>query len=156
VGSARAVDASVDRVLAEERQAGIDRIEAYAGLQGKVETLCLDFVEFLCREKAKGARIIGYGAAAKGNTLLNYCGVRPYLIDFVADVTPAKVGKFLPGSHIPVYGEEKIAEHKPDYVVILPWNWEKEIKDRLRFIGAWDGKFVTAIPRLTVATAADA
>jgi 2-polyprenyl-3-methyl-5-hydroxy-6-metoxy-1,4-benzoquinol methylase len=152
-GSTRAVEASVGRVLADEVRAGLDRVETYAGLQGKVEALCRTFIEFICREKTKGAKIAGYGAAAKGNTLLNYCGIKPYLIDFVADITPAKVNKFLPGSHIPVYGEEKIAECKPDYVVILPWNWEKEIKDRLQFIGAWDGKFVTAIPKLTVATA---
>lgn len=152
-GSARAVDASVERILAEEVRAGLDRIDTYTGLQGRVEALCRNFVEFLCRQKDKGAKIAGYGAAAKGNTLLNYCGIKPYLIDFVADVTPAKMGKFLPGCHIPVYGEEKIAEFRPDYVVILPWNWEKEIKDRLRFIEAWGGRFVTVIPKLTVTDA---
>ncbi len=152
-GAARAVDASVRQVLAEEVEAGLNRLETYTGLQGKVEALCRVFVEFLCREKAKGAKIAGYGAAAKGNTLLNYCGVKPYLIDFVADLTPAKVGKFLPGSRIPVCGEEKIAERKPDYVVILPWNWEKQIKDRLQFIGEWGGKFVTVIPKLKITNA---
>ncbi len=152
-GSGRAKDPSVEKVATDERAFGLYEFENYFGLQAKVDSLCLDFLEFLIREKKKGAKIIGYGAAAKGNALLNYCGVKPYLIDFVADITPAKQNKFLPGSRIPVYGEDKIEEHKPDYIVILPWNWEKEIKSRLGFVSKWGGKFVTVIPALKITEA---
>jgi 2-polyprenyl-3-methyl-5-hydroxy-6-metoxy-1,4-benzoquinol methylase len=152
-GCGRPVEESVAKVLADEAAAGLNRIEAYDGMQPRVDALCRDFLEFLCREKAKGATIAGYGAAAKGNTFLNYCGVKPWLIDFVADLTPAKQGKFLPGSRIPVFGEEEIAARKPDYVVILPWNWESVIRQRLSFIGAWGGKFVTAVPELRISKA---
>ena len=152
-GSGRAIDASVAKVLADEIAAGLNQIDAYAGMPPNVDALCRDFLAFLCREKAKGATIAGYGAAAKGNTFLNYYGVKPYLIDFVADITPAKQGKFLPGSRILVFDEAEIAARRPDYVVILPWNWEKEIRQRLSFIGDWGGRFVTAVPELRVTEA---
>ena len=100
----------------------MDSVEGYEGMQSKVDALSLEFLLFLADIKRNGAKISAYGAAAKGNTLLNYCGVNGLLIDFVADITPAKQGKCLPGSHIPVFGEEVIQERKPDYIVILPWN----------------------------------
>jgi len=152
-GSGIPVEESVAKVLDDEIRAGLDKTETYTGLQARTDTLCRDFLAFLCREKAAGATIAGYGAAAKGNTLLNYCGVKPFLMDFVADVTPAKQGMFLPGSRIPVLPESAIFERKPDYVVILPWNWEAEIRARLSGISAWGGRFVTAVPELRITAA---
>ncbi|MCL1920678.1 MAG: class I SAM-dependent methyltransferase [Kiritimatiellaeota bacterium] len=148
--SPRAVDETVGNVLADEMRSGLGVIETFAGFQDKVDALCRDFLHFLVTQKKAGKKVAGYGAAAKGNTLLNYCGVRPYLLDFVADITPAKQGKFLPGSHIPVYGEEAIAERKPDYIVILPWNWKDSIAQRLDYTRAWGAQFVTVIPSVTV------
>ncbi len=144
--SPRAIDSTVLKVLRDEQQLGLDTMDAYSGFQVKVDSLCRDFIQFLVEKKHEGAKIAGYGAAAKGNTLLNYCGIKPHLIDFVSDITPAKQGKFLPGSHIPVYGEEKLKEEKPDYIVILPWNWKDSIIQRLDFTRQWGAKFVTPIP----------
>lgn len=144
--SPRAIDSTVLKVLRDEQQLGLDTMDAYSGFQVKVDSLCRDFIQFLVEKKREGAKIAGYGAAAKGNTLLNYCGIKPHLIDFVSDITPAKQGKFLPGSHIPVYGEEKLNEEKPDYIVILPWNWKDSIIQRLDFTRQWGAKFVTPIP----------
>jgi len=144
--SPRAIDSTVLKVLQDEQQLGLDTMDAYSGFQVKVDSLCRDFIQFLVEKKREGAKIAGYGAAAKGNTLLNYCGIKPHLIDFVSDITPAKQGKFLPGSHIPVYGEEKLKEEKPDYIVILPWNWKDSIIQRLDFTRQWGAKFVTPIP----------
>ena len=152
-GASRAVDDSVSRVLEAERAAGMDRLEGYTGLQEKVERISLDFLQFLVEQKLRGKKVIGYGAAAKGNTLLNHCGVKPYLMEMCIDITPAKQNKLLPGSRIPVYGEEKIREARPDFIVILPWNWQAEIKERLSFVGEWGCRFVTAIPRLTISDA---
>jgi len=148
--SSRQIDETVSEVLSAETNFGLGKIETFSGFQEKVDALCCDFLDFLVTQKKAGKTIIGYGAAAKGNTLLNYCGIKPYLLDFVADITPAKQDKFLPGSHIPVYGEEKIAERKPDYIVILPWNWKDSITERLDYTRAWGAKFVTAIPSVTV------
>ena len=92
-----------------------------------------------------------YGAAAKGNTLVNYAGVRADLISFVADRNPAKQGKYLPGSRIPIAGEPRLKDSKPDYVVIFPWNLKAEVMRQLEYIGAWGGRFVTAVPNLEVA-----
>jgi SAM-dependent methyltransferase len=146
--SPRVMDPSVQKVLRTEWDLGLDTMDAYAGFQVKVDSLCRDFIQFLVAKKREGAKIAGYGAAAKGNTLLNYCGIKPHLIDFVSDITPAKQGKFLPGSHIPVYGEEKLAEQKPDYIVILPWNWKESIIKRLDFTRQWGAKLITAIPKV--------
>lgn len=146
--SPRAIDTTVLKVLRDEQQLGLDTMEAYSGFQVKVDSLCRDFIQFLVEKKREGAKIAGYGAAAKGNTLLNYCGIKPHLMDFVSDITPAKQGKFLPGSHIPVYGEGKLMEEKPDYIVILPWNWKDSIIQRLDFTRQWGAKFITPIPNV--------
>ncbi len=146
----RRPDQSVDRVLEKEKAHGMDRIEAYGGFQCRVDRAARDFIDFLVAMKKSGKRVIGYGAAAKGNTLLNYCGVKPYLLDCVVDITPAKQGKYLPGSHIPVGDESEIARRRPDYVVILPWNWAPQIVERLAFVREWDAKFVTAIPEIRI------
>lgn len=146
----RRPDQSVDRVLEKEKAHGMDRIDAYGGFQCRVDRAARDFIDFLVAMKKSGKRVIGYGAAAKGNTLLNYCGVKPYLLDCVVDITPAKQGKYLPGSHIPVGDESEIARRRPDYVVILPWNWVPQIVERLAFVREWDAKFVTAIPEIRI------
>jgi ABC-type Fe3+-hydroxamate transport system substrate-binding protein len=96
--------------------------------------------------KIEGHRIAAYGAPAKGNTLLNYCGIGTELIDFTVDRAPSKQGKFLPGSHIPVFAPEAIANKKPDYVLLLPWNLQREIVDQLSFIREWGGRFIVPIP----------
>jgi hypothetical protein len=98
--------------------------------------------------KKDGKTIAAYGAAAKGNTLVNYCGIKTDLIDFVVDANPNKQKKYLPGSHIPVLEEASLKNHKPDYIVILPWNIKEEIEEQLSYIRDWNGKFVTAIPDL--------
>ena len=107
-------------------------------------------MSFLIDCQSRGISVAAYGAAAKGNTLLNFAGVKPYLLSFVVDKNPAKQGMLLPGSRIPVLGEDAIREIKPERVVILPWNLQSEIKDQLSYISAWGGKFVTAVPRLTI------
>jgi SAM-dependent methyltransferase len=145
-----AVENNVARVLQEEIDAGLDKLDVYLDFQKRVDRVCTDFLEFVVSEKAKGRSIVGYGAAAKGNTFLNYCGVKPNLIDYVSDLTAAKQGKFLPGTRIPVYPEEKLRQTRPDYIVILPWNWRDAIVERLAFTREWGARFIVAIPRLQI------
>ncbi|MBW2621743.1 MAG: SAM-dependent methyltransferase, partial [Deltaproteobacteria bacterium] len=106
---------------------------------------------FLIEQKRLGKKVAGYGAAAKGNTLLNYCGIRKDLLMFVADASPHKQGMFLPASHIPVVHPEEISRIKPEYILILPWNIKEEIMGQLEYIRQWDGKFVLPIPGLELA-----
>jgi hypothetical protein len=138
--------------LAErEVKAGVTTLEFYQNFQERVDLIKYNSLEFLIGEKKQGKKIIGYGAAAKGNTFLNYCGIKGTdIINFVVDASPHKQNKYLPGSHIPVYDEKKISAYKPDYVIILPWNLKKEISDQLSYIREWGGKFVIFIPEVTV------
>ena len=103
---------------------------------------------FLLEQKAKGKKVVAYGAAAKGNTLLNFAGVKNDLIPFAFDAAPSKQGKFMPGSYIPILNPEKIKEIKPDYVLILPWNIAEEVVNQHGYVREWDGKFVTAVQEL--------
>ncbi len=139
-----------EALLERENQAGLLTVDYYARFQAKTNTLKNEFLSFLLGAKKMGKTVAGYGAAAKGNTLMNYAGVRPDLISFVVDRNPAKQGKFMPGSRIPVVDESKLEEGKPEYVLILPWNLKTEIMQQLDYIQAWGGKFVTAIPKLEV------
>ena len=107
-------------------------------------------MSFLLEQKAKGKKVVAYGAAAKGNTLLNFAGVKNDLIPFAFDAAPSKQGKFMPGSHIPILSPDKLEEIKPDYVLILPWNIGGEVKEQLSYILNWGGKFVTAVPNLEI------
>jgi FlaA1/EpsC-like NDP-sugar epimerase len=107
-------------------------------------------LDFLIKEKSNNKRIIAYGAAAKGNTLLNYAGIKKDLISFIVDASPHKQGKFLPGSHIPIINEENIKGEKPDYILILPWNLKTEIIGQLGYVKEWGCKFIIAIPELKV------
>jgi len=140
----------VKTVLQKEISANLDKLEGYKGFQKKANRIKYDFLNFLLHANSQNKKVIGYGAAAKGNTLLNYCGVKNDLIDFVVDKAPLKVGKYLPGSHIPIVMEETIKELKPDFVVIFPWNIKEEIIHQLSYIREWNGKFVVTIPRLEI------
>lgn len=147
----RSRGAKVDELLDREYQAGITTARYYAGFQAKTDKVKNDFLSFLLDAKHQGQTVAAYGAAAKGNTLMNYAGIRPDLIAFVADRNPAKQGKYMPGSRIPITEELGLKSAKPDYVVILPWNLKAEVMQQLEYIKAWGGRFVTAIPNLEVA-----
>jgi len=144
------VSAAITDLLAKEESAGMNGIEYYQELQKKSERIKMDFLSFLLTAKQQGKTVAAYGAAAKGNTMLNFVGVRPDLLSFVVDQNPAKQGKYMPGSRIPITREDQLKQSKPDYVVILPWNLKEEIFDQLRYIRDWRGQFVTAVPELTV------
>ena len=140
----------VKEMLNREVKAGMLGANYYADFQTKTDRLKNDFIAFLIEAKRKGKRVAAYGAAAKGNTLINYAGIRPDLISFVVDRNPAKQGKYLPGSRIPIADESRLQAARPDYVVILPWNIRTEIQDQLGYIADWGGQFVTAAPHLQV------
>ena len=143
--------AAVDALLGRESRGGIASHEYYAGSQRRAEGVKNDLLSFLIAARREGKRIGAYGAAAKGNTLLNFAGVRSDLVPWVVDRNPAKQGRFLPGSRIPGVGEEIIREQRPDYILVLPWNLREEIKGQLDYARAWGVQFVTAIPTLEVA-----
>ncbi|HMO51458.1 MAG TPA: class I SAM-dependent methyltransferase [Kiritimatiellia bacterium] len=145
-----AITPNVARVLDKEDQAGLTRIDGYLGFEPKVQKVKRELLKFLITAKEEGKRVVGYGAPAKGNTLLNYCGVRTDLLDFTVDRSPYKQGKFLPGTHIPIYGPEKIAEVRPDYLLILPWNLQREIVEQMKSVRDWGCRFVIPIPELKV------
>jgi SAM-dependent methyltransferase len=145
------IEPSVQSLLDEEKALGVTSLAYYEGFQDKVNKVKNDFLTFLLNAKIEGKSVVGYGAAAKGNTLMNYCGIKgDDLIQYVMDASPVKQHKYLPGSRIPVYGPEKIKETKPDYVVIFPWNLQEEIAKQLSFIADWEGKFVVAVPELKI------
>jgi len=135
---------------ARELKLGYDRLEIYYTFTERVKETKRKLLEFLIGVKRNGKRIAGYGAPGKGNTLLNYCGIKTDFIDFTVDRNPYKQGKFLPGSRIPIFTPDKIKETKPDYVLILPWNFKDEIMTQNAFIRDWGGKFVVPIPEVTV------
>lgn len=143
--------ARVDELLQREAQAGILSADYYSGFQAKTEQVKNDFLAFLLEAKRQGKTVAAYGAAAKGNTLMNYAGIRPDLISFVVDRNPAKQGKYMPGSRIPIVDEPRLQQEKPDYVVILPWNLRTEVIQQLEYISAWGGHFVTTVPELRIA-----
>lgn len=145
-----AISSNVNAIQECELVAGMDDLSYYQGFQNKADTVKYSLLSFLLEQKQSGAKVVGYGAAAKGNTLLNYCGVKKDLIRFVVDVSPHKQGKVLPGSHIPVVKEDEITRLKPDYVLILPWNIQDEIMDQLNYIRKWSGKFVVPIPEIKI------
>ncbi|MBT9525840.1 MAG: class I SAM-dependent methyltransferase [Rhizobacter sp.] len=144
------VKGSVAELLQRELQAGITSPAFYAGFQTKTNRVKDDFCAFLIEAKREGKRVAAYGAAAKGNTLMNYAGVRPDLLAFVVDRNPAKQNKFMPGSRIPIVAEDRLKSDRPDYVVILPWNLRVEVMQQLDYIRAWGGQFVTAVPGLQI------
>ena len=135
-------------ILQEERSLGLDNIDSYFSFQPKIEKIKIDLVAFLLKVKNEKKKIIGYGAPAKGNTLLNYSDISTDLLECTVDRNPFKQNKYLPGSHIPIKDPSIIKELKPDYVLILPWNLKNEIIEQLSFIKEWGGKFIVPIPRL--------
>ncbi|SDU53099.1 MULTISPECIES: class I SAM-dependent methyltransferase [Pseudomonas fluorescens group] len=149
-GQRRAVLPAVQQQLQAELVAGVKTAEYYATLAPAAERIKHDLLRFLLRAKADGKRVVGYGAAAKGNTLLNYAGVKADLLAWVADANPHKQGKFLPGSRIPIVAPAQIEIDKPDYVLVLPWNLLQEVSQQLAQVRQWDGRFVIAVPELKV------
>jgi C-methyltransferase C-terminal domain/Putative zinc binding domain/Methyltransferase domain len=143
---------NVANLLERETAAGMNSTAFYAGFQGKANKVKNDLLVFLIEAQRAGKTVAGYGAAAKGNTLLNYAGVRPDLLPWVIDRNPAKQGKYLPGSRIPIVDETRLREERPDYVVILPWNLREEVMAQLDYIRSWGGQFVTAVPELRIAS----
>ena len=142
---------AVAKLLQHEVDAGLNSAEAYAGFQVHAQRVKNDFVAFLIGAQRSGKRVAAYGAAAKGNTLMNFAGVRPDLLSFVVDRNPAKQGKYMPGSRIPIVTEERLRQDKPDHIVILPWNLKTEVMAQLAYARAWGATFVTAVPKLEVA-----
>jgi SAM-dependent methyltransferase len=149
-GMARQATSRMSGILEAEKTAGVDRASYYAGFQERANRIKNDLSAFLIDCIRRGKRIGAYGAAAKGNTLLNYAGVRPDMLPWVVDRNPAKQGKYLPGSRIPIVGEEKIRQQQPDYLLLLPWNLEDELRHQLSYIGDWGGRFVLAVPELRI------
>ncbi len=149
-GHTHGVEKSVADLLEREKSLGMMSLDYYKSFQEAANKIKYQFLTFLIDARTSKKRVIAYGAAAKGNTLLNYCGVKQDLIEFVVDASPHKQGKFLPASHIPVVSEKSIRDSKPDYVVILPWNLKSEITEQLSYIRDWGGKFVIAIPELAI------
>lgn len=142
--------AGLRKVRADEADAGFDMDAAYTGFQSRVLAVREGLVRFLREAKAAGRVVAGYGAAAKGNTLLNYCGVGPDLVAYVVDLNPHKQGCLLPGSRIPIHAPDRIAHTRPDYLLILPWNLKDEISAQMSEIRSWGAKFVTAVPEVTI------
>ncbi|MEJ7929730.1 class I SAM-dependent methyltransferase [Ramlibacter sp. AN1015] len=133
----------------EEKQ-GFARLSTYASFAQKVQATKRQILQFLIDAKARGRSVVGYGAPGKGNTLLNYCGIRTDFIDYVVDRNPYKHGKYLPGTHIPVFPPERIRESRPDFVVVMPWNLKDEIQQQLAYVRNWGGRLVVFIPEVEV------
>jgi SAM-dependent methyltransferase len=146
----KGVAGAVNALLKEEREAGLDKLATYDAFADKVRVAKRKLLQFLIKAKENGKSISAYGAPAKGNTLLNYCGVRTDFIDYAVDRSPHKQGMFLPGTHIPIYEPDRIFRTKPDYLLILPWNLKEEIIQQMSGIRSWGGQFVVPIPKVTV------
>jgi len=140
----------VKAVLAAEEAAGLHTVAGHEGFAGAVLKIKSDLLGFLLAAKAEGKTVAGYGAPGKGNTLLNHCGIRSDLLAYTVDRSPHKQGMFLPGTHIPIYAPERIAETRPDYVLVLPWNLRNEISEQLAYVRSWGGRLVFPIPALEV------
>jgi len=144
------IDENVEKLLKKEKDHGLQKISTYLNFQNNVEKSKKNIQEFFIEAREQKKKIVCYGAAAKGNTVLNYCNISKNDIDYVVDISPHKQGKFMPGTHIPIYSPEKIKETKPDYIVILAWNLKDEIMQQINFIKNWGGKFVVLIPEVEI------
>ena len=145
-----AIQPSVPRIINDEKKVGLDSPAGYERFAAQVKETKFAFLEFLLSAARQGKKVAGYGAPGKSATLLHYCGIGKDLIQFTVDRSPHKQGRFLPGSHIPIFHPDKIREMKPDYVVILPWNLKDEIIEQLQYIREWGGRFVVPIPKVTI------
>lgn len=148
--SSKSISENVAALLKKEEDAGMLTLKYYHNFQEKVDAIKNDLLEFLLQQKKAGKKVAAYGAAAKGNTLLNYCGIKKDLISFVVDANPAKQNKYMPASHIPICTEARIKEDKPDFILILPWNIKEEIVKQLNYVKEWNCKFIVPIPRLEI------
>lgn len=146
----RATEPSVSHMLERENAFGLKNLDVYQGFQKKADKVKNDFLAFLIEQKRAGKSVAAYGAAAKGNTLMNYAGIKHDLIEFVCDAAPSKQGKFMPGSHIPILPPAELVKRKPDWVIILPWNIADEVLQQQKQVLDWGGKFVIAVPELKV------
>ena len=146
----RAVSARVEDLKQRERDYGFEHMETYAAFGAQVEETKWKLLEFLIGARREGKTVVGYGAPAKGNTLLNYCGIRSDFIEYTVDRSPHKQGRFLPGSRLPIFHPDKIAQTKPDYLLILPWNLREEIIGQMSFVREWGCRFVVPIPQVEV------
>ncbi len=144
------LEANVSRVLGDEEKAGLSNVDGYKGFARQAKETKFALVEFLIRAARDGKSVVGYGAPGKSATLLHYCGVGKDLMEYTVDRSPHKQGRYLPGTHIPIYEPDRIRETRPDYVVILPWNLQNEIVMQMQYIREWGGKFVVPIPMLTI------
>jgi hypothetical protein len=140
----------VTELRSREKSEGFTQLELYSTFTAKVKETKGKLLEFLIATKRQGETIAGYGAPGKGNTLLNYCGIRTDFLDYTVDRNSYKQGKFLPGTHIPIYHPDRIQETKPDFILILPWNFKDEIMKQLSYVRGWGGKFVVPIPEARV------
>jgi hypothetical protein len=136
----------VEDLRKREIDAGFAGLDGYLAFEERAAQTKQKLIEFLVNAKRTGKRVVGYGAPAKGNTLLNYCGITRDLVEYTVDRSPHKQGRFLPGTHIPIYEPERINATKPDYILILPWNLKDEIINQLSFARAWGAQFVVPIP----------
>jgi len=146
----KSISQKVSDLKKREEVAGFSHLESYLSFSEKVKETKRKILSFLLEAKQKGKSIVAYGAAAKGNTLLNYCGIRSDFIDYIVDRSPHKQGHYLPGTHLPILSPDKIRETKPDFLVILPWNLKEEIMEQMSYISDWGGKFVVLIPQVEV------
>ncbi len=148
--STHRVETNVDALLREERAAGLDRLDSYSSFAERAKKTKRRLLMFLIDAKERGKRVVAYGAPAKGNTLLNYCGIGTDFIDYTVDRSPHKQDKFLPGSRLPIFDPARVRETKPDYLFILPWNLEDEIREQMAHIREWGGQFVIPVPEVRV------
>jgi hypothetical protein len=148
--SSNHISDSISRIKLREKNHGLDKLDSYHNFSRKVEAIKYQLRQFLDKINKSGKSIVAYGAPAKGNTLLNYCGIGADLIDYTVDLNPHKQGRFLPGTHIPIFHPERIMQTKPDYLLILPWNIKDEIMGQMKHITHWGGKFITPIPEIKV------
>ena len=148
--NSKTISKNVDDLLEKEKAAGMLDLAYYNNVQQKAFSIKLALIDFLIQQKKAGKKVAAYGAAAKGNTLLNYCGIKNDLVDFVVDANPHKQNKWMPASHIPVVHEEYLKQSKPDFVLILPWNLREEITKQLAYIKDWQAQFVIPIPELRI------
>jgi SAM-dependent methyltransferase len=148
--ASKPVSGRVAKLRQDETDAGLDRVATYSAFAEQIKATKRALLRFLIEAKEESKKVAGYGAPAKGNTLLNYCGARADLVEYTVDRSPHKQGLFLPGTHIPIYAPERLAETRPDYVLILPWNLKDEIVGQMAHVRSWGGKFVLPIPRVTV------
>ena len=146
----RAETERLTQLRQEEMAAGVTRLDSYQSFAEQVKATKRKLLSFLIEARRQGKTVVGYGAPGKGNTLLNYCGIRTDFLSYTVDRNPYKQGKFLPGTHIPIEHPDRIGETRPDYLLILPWNFKDEIMEQCAYVRKWGGQFVVPIPEVTV------